>query len=307
MTNKKTAVSYFDVAQRAEAVAKQIAKTWKEQANKRNLKIYPIPRAGHFAALAIRQALEKECIVADIVLEPKIADFAVDDIIDSGLTSQRMYLTYNIYTYALYDRLESALDKELGWIIFPWEGGEVGGIDDNIVRILQHIGDDPKRQGLIETPARFAKALGKWFEGYEQDPSEVFKVFEDGAEHYDQMIVVKDIPIYSHCEHHIAPIFGSATIGYIPDGKIVGLSKLSRVADIFARRLQVQERLTAQIANAIHTYLKPKGVGVVIKARHMCMESRGICKQGHETVTASLTGVIKNDPMARGEFLSLTR
>jgi len=161
------------------------------------------------------------------------------------------------------------------------------------------------REGLQDTPARYTKAMAHWFSGYDADISEILKVFEDGADNYDQMVIVKDIPIYSHCEHHIAPIFGTATIAYIPNGKIVGLSKLSRLADAFARRLQVQERLTTQIADAIEEHLQPLGVGVLIKARHMCMESRGICQQGHHTITTALRGVIKDEPETRAEFITL--
>lgn len=160
------------------------------------------------------------------------------------------------------------------------------------------------REGLQETPDRVAKAWEFWLSGYDRDPAEELKVFEDGAEGYDEMVMVKDIPIYSKCEHHLADIFGTATIAYIPNGKVVGLSKLSRLADIFARRLQVQERLTAQIADALWSNLKPKGVGVIIRARHMCMESRGLCQQGHHTITSALRGVMKHgDP--RAEFLKL--
>lgn len=162
------------------------------------------------------------------------------------------------------------------------------------------------RGGLKDTPDRLAKAWDFWTSGYTQDPSDVLKVFEDGAESYDEMVLVSDIPFYSHCEHHLAPFFGKVTIAYIPDGKIVGLSKLSRLADIYARRLQVQERLTEQIADAINLNLSPKGVGVIIKARHLCMESRGISQQGHHTTTSSLRGVIRTDPSARDEFLRLT-
>lgn len=161
------------------------------------------------------------------------------------------------------------------------------------------------REGLKETPRRVAKAYAEWFSGYDVDIASILKVFEDGAENYDQMVIVKDIPIYSKCEHHMADIFGTCTIAYIPDGKIVGLSKFYRLADVFARRLQVQERLTSQIAGAIQTYLKPKGVGVIIRARHMCMESRGINKQGHHTITSSLHGVIRDDRDARNEFMLL--
>lgn len=176
-----------------------------------------------------------------------------------------------------------------------------------ITNLLQCIGENPLREGLDETPARVAKAWQHWCSGYTKDPADVLKVFEDGAEGYDQMITVKDIPIYSHCEHHMAAIFGTATIAYIPNGKIVGLSKLSRLADVFARRLQVQERLTNQIADALFKHLQPKGVGVMIKARHMCMESRGVNQQGHHTITTSLRGVMRDEPAARAEFLDAAR
>lgn len=171
----------------------------------------------------------------------------------------------------------------------------------------QVIGEDTRRGGLIETPKRVAKAWGHWTSGYGQNPADILKVFEDGAENYDEMVVVRDIPFYSHCEHHLAPFFGTASIAYIPQGKVVGLSKLSRVLDIFARRLQVQERLTNQVADCIWEHLDPKGVGVLIRARHLCMESRGICQQGHHTVTSALRGVMKDQQETREEFLSLAK
>jgi len=163
------------------------------------------------------------------------------------------------------------------------------------------------REGLQDTPKRVAKAWEHWTRGYSADIAGILKVFEDGAENYDEMVVVRDIPIYSKCEHHLADIFGTATIAYIPNGKVVGLSKLSRLADAFARRLQVQERMTVQIADALVEHLAPLGVGVVIKARHMCMESRGLCQQGHHTVTSALRGKLKDDPQARAEFLALAQ
>lgn len=161
------------------------------------------------------------------------------------------------------------------------------------------------REGLDETPRRVVKAWKHWCSGYDADIPGLFKAFEDGGENYDQMVIVKDIPIYSKCEHHLADIFGTATIAYIPNGKVVGLSKLSRVADAFARRLQVQERLTQQIADAVNDNLAPLGVGVLVRARHMCMESRGICQQGHHTITVALRGVIKDEHQTRSEFLRL--
>ena len=164
------------------------------------------------------------------------------------------------------------------------------------------------RPGLKDTPNRVAKAWAHWTSGYEVDIAELLAVsFEDGAERYDQMVIVKDIPVYSKCEHHLADIFGMATVAYIPNPEVgvVGLSKISRVVDAFARRLQVQERMTVQIADALEEHLQPLGVGVVIKARHMCMESRGICQQGHHTITSALRGVIKDEPQTRAEFLQL--
>lgn len=165
--------------------------------------------------------------------------------------------------------------------------------------------DAPLRPGLLETPIRVAKAFEHWFGGYAVDIPGLFKVFEDGAEGADQMVAVCRIPFYSKCEHHMADIFGHATVAYIPRGRIVGLSKLNRVVDAYARRLQVQERLTNNIADAIQNHLDPIGVGVFITARHMCMESRGVCQHGHHTVTTALRGAIKDEPQTRAEFLAL--
>jgi GTP cyclohydrolase I len=174
-------------------------------------------------------------------------------------------------------------------------------------RLLTSLGEDPDRAGLLETPARVSKAWRHWTSGYEQDPAELLKAFEDGAEEYNELIVVRGIPVYSHCEHHLAPFFGKATIGYLPNGKIVGLSKLTRLVDCFAKRLQVQERLTIQIANALMTHLEPKAAGVVIRCRHMCMESRGIRTPGEETVTSAMLGELQPNLALRTEFLALAR
>lgn len=174
--------------------------------------------------------------------------------------------------------------------------------------LLKFIGENPGRGGLRETPKRVLKAWMEWTSGYSQDPAEVLKVFTDGAEGYDQMVWQKDLPFYSMCEHHLAPFFGTATIAYIPKGKrVVGLSKLGRVLDIYARRLQIQERLTNLVADAIQINLKPKGVGVIIKARHLCMESRGYNKQGHHTVTSALRGEFMTDGKVRQEFLTIAQ
>lgn len=169
---------------------------------------------------------------------------------------------------------------------------------ENILRQIEENDFGPLRPGLEETPERVAKAFETWFGGYDTDIASLFKTFEDGGENCNEMVIVRDIPVYSHCEHHMAPIIGRAVVGYVPNGKIVGLSKLSRVVDAFARRLQVQERLTNQIADAIVEHLNPKAVCVYIDAKHMCMESRGV-KQvcGSSTITKAFRGAT-----ASGEF-----
>lgn len=184
---------------------------------------------------------------------------------------------------------------------------ERGFSENDWRRFLASLGEDPNRTGLTETPARVSKAWKHWTSGYGQDPAEVLKAFEDGAEEYNELIVVKGIPVYSHCEHHLAPFFGKATIGYVPSGKIVGLSKLTRLVDCFAKRLQVQERMTSQIANALMTVLEPKAVGVVVRCRHLCMESRGIRSPGEETVTSAMLGELQPNLAMRTEFLALAR
>lgn len=175
-------------------------------------------------------------------------------------------------------------------------------LTESFRQVLQAVAPDSQREGLAETPARMAKAWLEHTTGYNIDPASVLKTFDDGAELYDEMVTVGGIRFYSRCEHHGEAIFGEATISYIPCGKVVGLSKLVRLTDIFARRMQVQERFTQQIANAIHDELNPLGVGVRVRARHMCMESRGVCRHGTVTTTTCLLGVIKSGE-AREEFL----
>ena len=171
-------------------------------------------------------------------------------------------------------------------------------------KFIKTVDPDPMREGVAETPARVAKAWGTIAGGYEKDPLELLKTFEDGAQGYDEMILVKDYPFWSTCEHHLLPIFGRATIAYIPKDRVLGLSKLPRVLEVFARRLQTQERLTAQVADCLFDNLRPRGVGVLIRARHACMEARGVCQHGHTTTTSALRGVMySGEP--RAEFLAL--
>ena len=177
-------------------------------------------------------------------------------------------------------------------------------MESAIRSLLSALGENPNREGLQKTPARFSKALKHLTSGYESDPQSILKstLF---TEDYSEMVLVKDIEIFSLCEHHLLPFFGKAHIAYIPDGKIVGLSKIARVADCFARRLQVQERLTHQIAEIIDQVLQPKGVGVVIEANHLCMMMRGVEKQNSKTVTSAMLGTFRDNQSTRSEFLGL--
>lgn len=173
--------------------------------------------------------------------------------------------------------------------------------------LLLWTGDDPSREGLLDTPARVAKAYGELYKGYDENPEDVLgRTFEEVAG-YDDMVVVKDIPFHSHCEHHMVPIIGKAHVGYLPDGRVLGLSKIARVVDIFAHRLQTQESMTAQIAHSIQDILEPRGVAVVIEAEHMCMAMRGIRKQGSTTLTTTFTGAYKDDPNEQLRFMTLTK
>ena len=176
----------------------------------------------------------------------------------------------------------------------------------HVAAMLAALDPDPAREGLRDTPRRVEKAFQHYTAGYGQDPRKVIgdALFEAET---DEMVVVKDIELYSLCEHHLAPFFGKAHVAYIPSQRIVGLSKIARVVEVFSRRLQVQERLTAQVAQALHEVLQPKGVGVVVEANHLCMMMRGVEKQNSKTVTSCLLGLFRSDERTRSEFLSLVR
>lgn len=171
--------------------------------------------------------------------------------------------------------------------------------------LLSWVGDDPDREGLRATPGRVAKAYEEWFAGYKEDPVEFLRRTFYEVDGYDEMIVLRDITFESHCEHHMAPIIGKVQVGYLPDRKVVGISKLARVVETFAKRLQVQETMTAQIANCINDVLKPKGVGVVVEGVHQCMTTRGIHKPGVAMITSQLLGDFRSDPRTRAEFLNI--
>jgi GTP cyclohydrolase I len=177
-------------------------------------------------------------------------------------------------------------------------------IEGHVETILKELGEDPARDGLLKTPSRVAKAYRFLTSGYAQDPMEILNdaLFEVD---YDEMVLVRDIEFYSLCEHHMVPFFGHVHVGYIPNGKVVGLSKIPRLVEMFSRRLQVQERLTMQVAQTLESILKPKGVGVVIESKHLCMVMRGVQKQSSYAITSSLRGEFEDDPKTRAEFMNL--
>jgi len=173
--------------------------------------------------------------------------------------------------------------------------------------LLRWAGDDPNREGLRDTPARVARAYDDWFSGYADDPVTFLQRTFEEVEGYDEMVILRDIRFESHCEHHLAPIIGRAHVGYLPARKVVGISKLARVVDAYARRLQVQEKMNAQIANCIQQVLEPKGVAVVIEAAHQCMTTRGVHKPGVTMVTSTMLGAFREDSRTRREFLAMIR
>lgn len=205
---------------------------------------------------------------------------------------------------ASYSGYSSCADDECFDDIHNSDLEVITSMSDAVYSMLEGIGENPEREGLLKTPERVARAMRFLTKGYRQDAEEMLKkaVF---SESYDEMVLVKDIELFSMCEHHMLPFFGKAHVAYIPDGKIVGISKLARVVEVYARRLQVQERLTQQIRDIIHDVLSPKGVGVVIEAKHMCMVMRGVEKQNSITTTSAMSGEFLSSQSTRSEFLRL--
>ena len=177
--------------------------------------------------------------------------------------------------------------------------------EEAVRTLLRWAGDDPSREGLLDTPRRVVKAYRDWFSGYGEDPADFLKRTFKEVEGYDEMVVLKDIRFESHCEHHLAPIIGKAHVAYLPQQRVVGISKLARLVEVYAKRLQIQEKMTAQIANCLDEVLQPKGVAVVIEAAHQCMTTRGIHKPGVSMVTSRMLGAFRTDPSTRREFLAI--
>lgn len=299
---EKAILTWDDIEEFSDSVALSICK---EIHDNSFVNIYGVPRGGVYAALAVKSSIEgkhnKKCYITNT---PQEADFIIDDIVDSGKTKQNHLDLYDLPFYALIDKKNSVLENK--WVVFPWEQtNQENGPEENVRRIIEYIGEDPNREGLIETPKRVVRSFEKLYGGYAQNPQDILKTFTEGA--CDEIVLLKGVELYSTCEHHMLPFYGKAHIAYLPDGKVVGVSKLARLLEIYARRLQIQERLGQQVTEALDTYLKPKGSACIIEAQHFCMTSRGVEKQNSIMITSSLTGAFRDNVNTRNELMSLIR
>ena len=264
--------------------------------------VYGIPKGGMIAAGFLQTAKR--------TWNPAEANIILDDLVDSGRTRDKYMEKYtHARFYALFDKQEMQIKE---WVVLPWEADHpcsAGGdsIQENIIRLLEFIGEDPNREGLKKTPERMVRAWqNELFIGYSQDPKDIFTTFEN-EQSYDQIIICKNIELFSMCEHHMLPFFGTACVAYIPNRRIIGLSKLARLVDIYARRLQIQERIGEQVTDALMTYLEPMGAACIISAVHMCMRMRGCQKQQSSMITSSVRGVFFEDSRARQELMDLIK
>ena len=265
----------------------------------KNVKIYGVPRGGICAA---------QCVVGfhagvELVENPEDAHVFVDDIIDSGETAGKYLMRYPYIPF--FGLIEPPEKDENVWYVFPWETTEQNGPEDNIRRLLEYIGEDPNREGLLETPKRILKSYDRLFGGYKKKPEDLMKVFEDGA--CNEMVILKNIKFYSTCEHHMLPFHGVAHVAYIPNGKVIGVSKLARLVDMYARRMQIQERIGTQVVEALMTHLEAKGAACIIEAQHMCMTARGVENQTSILTTSALRGAFLDNIQTRMEFLQMIK
>ena len=264
-------------------------KTMKNALNKNTDKIYGIPRGGQIVAGLTGMAVDT----------PEDATIIIDDLYDSGATYNKWVEKYPDKEFVFL--FNKQFEYQNTWLQFPWEESGEKEVEENVIRLLEYFGEDASREGLKETPKRYVK----FFKQFLSPPEFNCTTFE--SEGYDEMIVQTNIPFHSLCEHHIAPFFGIGAIAYIPNKKIIGLSKLARTLDQFSRRLQNQERITIQVAEFLQNELDPQGVAVVLKAKHMCMEMRGVKKHDTWTTTSKMIGVFKDNEITRNEFLSLIK
>lgn len=295
MTETKIKITYSKLQ---EDIAELAAKI--QDSGKKYDAVYAVPRGGVPMGVLISHHLN-----IPIVEEPTddLHCLIVDDLIDSGKTlSQYPYNdTAVLYTKPHSPSVTYSVEEIDGWVEFPYEATNTD-VEDNFRRILEYLGENPNREGLKETPKRYIKFMKEFL--HKEDFNFTTFTNEDGN---DEMIIQKDIPFFSMCEHHTAPFFGLATVAYIPNGKIVGLSKLARTVKYYASNFQNQERITSQVAERLQQELNPQGVAVTLSARHFCMEMRGVKTSGAHTVTTKLIGAFKEDDKARAEYMAHVR
>jgi len=298
---KKTELTWYDCDARAIRIADLICEDRRPKNNP--IYLYGVPRGGIYPALMVHGILGSRGHHCSIVSKAKDCDYVIDDIIDSEATKDRYILLFHKRFYALVNKKRDNAYKNT-WVSFPWErANDEQGPEQNIVRVLEYLGEDSKREGLLETPKRVIKSFDTLYGGYKMKVEDCFKVFEEDDS--DEMVVLKNVEFYSTCEHHMLPFFGKAHIAYIPNGKVIGVSKLARILEVYARRLQIQERLCQQVTSAIEKALSPKGAACVLEAQHFCMTSRGVQKQNSIMVTSSVTGEFRSQKETRAEFMGL--
>lgn len=272
--------------------------------------VYGIPRGGQYPAAMLAQDMGKKLIFSPSDIDCQT--LVVDDLCDSGATIEKFRKEHAAAKFAVvylktggkdYPWLKHGTAIEGDWLVFPDEHD--GGIEENAKRILQYIGEDVTREGLVETPKRMRRAWDEIFAGYNTNPRDLVKTFTQGT--CKEMVILKNAEFYSTCEHHFFPFFGHCSIGYIPDKKVIGVSKLARLLDCYSKRMQIQERMTTQIADFIMDELGARGVYVIAEGVHFCMTSRGVKKQDASMVTSAIRGVFESNAQARAEFLALIK
>jgi GTP cyclohydrolase I len=287
-------ISRTDFEERCGLLAERIKQSGKEYKY-----LFGVPRGGTQVALVLHRILG-----IPIVDRVRWNALVVDDVVDSGRTREK-YEKYDFACLHVTERQAKTVqfwaEEKKEWIRYWYEPAR--DIEDTIVRQLEYIGEDAAREGLKETPARVVRAWGELYGGYKMDPASILKVFEE--DNSDEMVLLCNIEFVSMCEHHMLPFIGHAHVAYLPGGKLIGASKLARLVEIYARRLQIQERLCKQVTGWLTTNLEAQGAACLIEAQHLCMTARGIKKQEVQMVTSSLEGVFKTDPATRAEFLTM--
>lgn len=272
--------------------------------------VYGIPRGGQYPAAMLAQDMGKKLIFDSAEIDDKT--LIVDDLCDSGATIEKFRNEHAMAKFAVvylkiggkeYPWLKHGMSIDGDWLVFPDEHD--CGIEENAKRILQYIGEDVTREGLVETPKRMRRAWDEIFAGYNTDPRDLVKTFVQGT--CKEMVILKNAEFYSTCEHHFFPFFGHCSIGYIPDKKVIGVSKLARLLDCYSKRMQIQERMTTQIADFLMDELGARGVYVIAEGVHFCMTSRGVKKQDASMITSAIRGVFESNAQARAEFLALIK